>query len=112
CEHYLFFQAEDGIRDFHVTGVQTCALPIFDRIHRKHTVSERGPNVRVLPGKDLTMQRHSGLAGFHLPDTFRKRRAGGERELLQEIDRASCRERVEAWGVDGRLRREERPTER
>src|SRR5690606_40226917 len=26
---YVFFQAEDGIRDFHVTGVQTCALPIF-----------------------------------------------------------------------------------
>src|SRR5207253_3921265 len=24
-----FFQAEDGIRDGHVTGVQTCALPIF-----------------------------------------------------------------------------------
>src|SRR5207302_2165938 len=23
------FQAEDGIRDFHVTGVQTCALPIW-----------------------------------------------------------------------------------
>src|SRR5690606_40289858 len=23
----VFFQAEDGIRDFHVTGVQTCALP-------------------------------------------------------------------------------------
>src|SRR5690606_39959391 len=28
---YFFFQAEDGIRDFHVTGVQTCALPIFHR---------------------------------------------------------------------------------
>src|SRR5690606_39589638 len=27
----FFFQAEDGIRDFHVTGVQTCALPIFTR---------------------------------------------------------------------------------
>src|SRR5690606_21908344 len=27
----FFFQAEDGIRDFHVTGVQTCALPIFLR---------------------------------------------------------------------------------
>src|SRR5690606_41160270 len=27
-----FFQAEDGIRDFHVTGVQTCALPIFPRL--------------------------------------------------------------------------------
>src|SRR5690625_6888512 len=25
----LFVQAEDGIRDGHVTGVQTCALPIF-----------------------------------------------------------------------------------
>src|SRR5437870_10571425 len=27
---YFFFQAEDGIRDGHVTGVQTCALPIWD----------------------------------------------------------------------------------
>src|SRR5690606_41043080 len=27
----FFFQAEDGIRDFHVTGVQTCALPIYGR---------------------------------------------------------------------------------
>src|SRR3712207_37980 len=26
---YLFFQAEDGIRDIGVTGVQTCALPIL-----------------------------------------------------------------------------------
>src|SRR3712207_7832536 len=26
---YFFFQAEDGIRDIGVTGVQTCALPIF-----------------------------------------------------------------------------------
>src|SRR5256885_12896842 len=28
---FFFFQAEDGIRDYKVTGVQTCALPIFDR---------------------------------------------------------------------------------
>src|SRR5690606_39647799 len=28
----FFFQAEDGIRDFHVTGVQTCALPISQRL--------------------------------------------------------------------------------
>src|SRR5437870_9327121 len=27
---FFFFQAEDGIRDGHVTGVQTCALPICD----------------------------------------------------------------------------------
>src|SRR5690606_41188679 len=26
---HFIFQAEDGIRDFHVTGVQTCALPIY-----------------------------------------------------------------------------------
>src|SRR5439155_17330397 len=32
----FFFQAEDGIRDGHVTGVQTCALPIWPRgfVHR------------------------------------------------------------------------------
>src|SRR5256885_8182645 len=28
-ESYFFFQAEDGIRDYKVTGVQTCALPIL-----------------------------------------------------------------------------------
>src|SRR5690349_24390407 len=28
---YFFFQAEDGIRDLYVTGVQTCALPIWAR---------------------------------------------------------------------------------
>src|SRR6266446_7086478 len=28
---FFFFQAEDGIRDYKVTGVQTCALPIFAR---------------------------------------------------------------------------------
>src|SRR5947209_14432728 len=28
CIYFFFFQAEDGIRDIGVTGVQTCALPI------------------------------------------------------------------------------------
>src|SRR5699024_10608971 len=31
---YFFFQAEDGIRDRNVTGVQTCALPIFTGLGR------------------------------------------------------------------------------
>src|SRR5215475_5513453 len=31
---FFFFQAEDGIRDFHVTGVQTCALPIDANVER------------------------------------------------------------------------------
>src|SRR5438046_7138687 len=29
CSLFFFFQAEDGIRDWSVTGVQTCALPIY-----------------------------------------------------------------------------------
>src|SRR2546426_6658951 len=29
---FFFFQAEDGIRDYKVTGVQTCALPISERL--------------------------------------------------------------------------------
>src|SRR5690606_39677735 len=36
CTRYrlqFFFQAEDGIRGFHVTGVQTCALPIYDAVN-------------------------------------------------------------------------------
>src|SRR5260370_9873951 len=39
---FFFFQAEDGIRDSSVTGVQTCALPIylmitdFESIHYRH----------------------------------------------------------------------------
>src|SRR5207302_2870256 len=37
---FFFFQAEDGIRDFHVTGVQTCALPIWRRRRRLGEVGE------------------------------------------------------------------------
>src|SRR5438874_8334150 len=32
---FFFFQAEDGIRDLYVTGVQTCALPIWRRCERR-----------------------------------------------------------------------------
>src|SRR5207302_7372575 len=37
-----FFQAEDGIRDFHVTGVQTCALPIL--VERAPAAANQDPN--------------------------------------------------------------------
>src|SRR2546423_2980658 len=37
--YYFFFQAEDGIRDKLVTGVQTCALPIFGRRKLAPTLS-------------------------------------------------------------------------
>src|SRR5207253_7818611 len=35
----FFFQAEDGIRDGHVTGVQTCALPIWALVMALHASS-------------------------------------------------------------------------
>src|SRR5690606_40519974 len=35
---FFFFQAEDGILDFHVTGVQTCALPICSRRSSRSSV--------------------------------------------------------------------------
>src|SRR3954467_273391 len=37
CLCCFFFQAEDGIRDYRVTGVQTCALPICLNSRRRHT---------------------------------------------------------------------------
>src|SRR5690606_40994452 len=42
CMSAFFFQAEDGIRDFHVTGVQTCALPIYHRAVVPGEVAQRG----------------------------------------------------------------------
>src|SRR2546427_2600055 len=39
---FFFFQAEDGIRDLTVTGVQTCALPILTA--RSSAVSRAGTN--------------------------------------------------------------------
>src|SRR5256885_7475229 len=42
--NFFFFQAEDGIRDYKVTGVQTCALPILndDRLRRlEHALQRR-----------------------------------------------------------------------
>src|SRR5262249_59113626 len=47
---FFFFQAEDGIRDWSVTGVQTCALPICAgvRLRRRRQVAEAPPPVRLL----------------------------------------------------------------
>src|SRR5256885_9932868 len=47
---FFFFQAEDGIRDYKVTGVQTCALPISDGagssllVPSVHSVAWRSPD--------------------------------------------------------------------
>src|SRR5207253_8598451 len=54
CE-YFFFQAEDGIRSGHVTGVQTCALPILGatRIAKPAPPGSRARKARRV---DLTMR--------------------------------------------------------
>src|SRR5439155_13993343 len=65
--HFFFFQAEDGIRDGHVTGVQTCALPISLRVHSTRSVRR---------ASDYVLNAVTG-------------------NWLTEIGRASCRERVE-----------------
>src|SRR6266496_2677496 len=48
-QNVLFFQAEDGIRDLYVTGVQTCALPISDKewSRRRGTRGIRLPSPRA-----------------------------------------------------------------
>src|SRR5207244_6218517 len=56
---FFFFQAEDGIRDDLVTGVQTCALPISSpslawlgiRRHDREGEAEPGRGSRLLPGR-------------------------------------------------------------
>src|SRR5690625_7466967 len=74
-----FFQAEDGIRDGHVTGVQTCALPIcHDRSNTRSSC--RTDDVR---SKTCFMVRRDETE-FR---TFQRSGKSGK------IGRASCRER-------------------
>src|SRR5690606_40644177 len=88
CHHqpssftFFFFQAEDGIRDFHVTGVQTCALPIF---------AEEGAAVT---------DHHQADGDEHEAATLVVATAAGHHAVAQ-IGRASCRERGESARVGG-----------
>src|SRR5438034_10315249 len=49
---FFFFQAEDGIRDHCVTGVQTCALPICSGFSAKSRFSVRRSRVLGRVGRD------------------------------------------------------------
>ena len=44
---FFFFQAEDGIRDWSVTGVQTCALPIYTSVVSVDSITLVNPKMRV-----------------------------------------------------------------
>src|SRR3989454_753526 len=53
---FFFFQAEDGIRDYKVTGVQTCALPIFVADPRKTELAARADlHLQMQPGTDVAL---------------------------------------------------------
>src|SRR5207248_7689740 len=51
---FFFFQAEDGIRDRTVTGVQTCALPIYEQADAPLPSDARGGGSRI-PGKGVRL---------------------------------------------------------
>src|SRR5688572_30855999 len=88
----FFFQAEDGIRYLTVTGVQTCALPIFPRrIPNGHRAAA---TVVWLDGRDLERNRRGRRLGRLLgrqrdpeneadtrkPERSEERRVGKERK--------------------------------
>src|SRR5205085_5531334 len=63
---FFFFQAEDGIRDLTVTGVQTCALPIYPH----------GEANRVIPSKKLTTRAVRSIVGVSCNRAERRRKRG------------------------------------
>src|SRR5437868_8876933 len=99
----FFFQAEDGIRDRHVTGVQTCALPIS---HGTTRYTDRFPQYRDsafyrtvmgLQVSSLGIGTYLGSDDQAADDSYTDALiAAGENGInfFDEIGRASCRERV------------------
>src|SRR5206468_9470659 len=66
----FFFQAEDGIRDLIVTGVQTCALPISGLGFRLRFLSGgMSPSARLVNGKVLP-ERSGYYVGWRMVDTL------------------------------------------
>src|SRR5690606_41698430 len=91
---FFFFQAEDGIRDFHVTGVQTCALPISAAAEMRLGVPAE---LRARPAQFVSCARDPARhprQSWRGPDR-RPHRVG------REIGRASCREKgYGRWGKE------------
>src|SRR5699024_11474562 len=57
CFIFFLFQAEDGIRDRNVTGVQTCALPISSYSYWKLTLEKTNEDVVVEVDTDKTEKK-------------------------------------------------------
>src|SRR5256885_7621733 len=57
-EVFFFFQAEDGIRDYKVTGVQTCALPISQTLtQRSHADYNGETDLKAMIRTNLIAER-------------------------------------------------------
>src|SRR2546430_8797221 len=67
CMFFFFFQAEDGIRDLTVTGVQTCALPIFRGVPRSTGLGATGAAGRAPRAFDPLKPRRAGPRGRSAP---------------------------------------------
>src|SRR5207247_3401813 len=89
---FFFFQAEDGIRDPLVTGVQTCALPIYRGL--RSPVPARRLRLRLVARASV----FAAALGASARDEWEGRREHRlarptGRRVRREIGRASCRER-------------------
>src|SRR5207249_7155499 len=106
---YFFFQAEDGIRDRNVTGVQTCALPICERRIKRN--GQRGNGNRACQNNQQRADRRkNGPSNEKIYQRNFLRRGFTAKQLLLEscqIGRASCREGVKRSVGDGRLQVED-----
>src|SRR2546426_1737701 len=78
--YFFFFQAEDGIRDYKVTGVQTCALPISSPFARKGTLWTAYRDHYAKDGDSVLVWKASTLAMYSGADRQRseERRVGKE----------------------------------
>src|SRR5207244_6774525 len=101
------FQAEDGIRDDLVTGVQTCALPIYRSRHCRdvdlchcHQPAALAPALSVGRAA-LPLRLKEGAITMAMPAILEVRDVRQGFARPSEIGRASCRERVEIAGGAG-----------
>src|SRR5690606_40929511 len=92
---YFFFQAADGIRDFHVTGVQTCALPILRTpVSHGGRLPARVLN-RAMEGVSARSRATAARPNNPKKNTMGMTATPPHRKPCLKIGRASCRERAQ-----------------